>query len=55
MFLRAEGERRVKNVLVGSEPIDPERTYTLAATTIYSSRAETASPCSGARRCFRTG
>ena len=30
MFLRAEGERRVKNVLVGGEPIDPERIYTLA-------------------------
>ena len=30
-FLRAEGERRVKNVLVGGEPIDPERTYTLAS------------------------
>lgn len=30
MFLRAEGERRVRNVLVGGEPIDPEKTYTLA-------------------------
>lgn len=30
MFLRAEGGRRVKNALVGGEPIDPERTYTLA-------------------------
>ena len=30
MFLRAEGERRVKNVLVGGEPIDPERTCMLA-------------------------
>ncbi len=30
MFLRAEGERRVKNVLVSGEPIDPARTYTLA-------------------------
>ncbi len=26
-----EGERRVKNVLVGGEPIDPEATYTLAS------------------------
>ena len=26
-----EGERRVKNVLVGGEPIDPEGTYTLAS------------------------
>jgi len=30
MFLRVEGGRRVKNVLVGGEPIDPERTCTLA-------------------------
>ena len=30
MFAGVEGERRVKNVLVGGEPIDPERTYTLA-------------------------
>ena len=26
-----DGERRVKNVLVGGEPIDPEKTYTLAS------------------------
>ena len=26
-----EGERRVKNVLVGGEPLDPEATYTLAS------------------------
>ena len=25
-----EGERRVKNVLVGEEPLDPEKTYTIA-------------------------
>jgi 2',3'-cyclic-nucleotide 2'-phosphodiesterase (5'-nucleotidase family) len=30
MFDHIEGERRVKNVMVGDEPIDPERTYTLA-------------------------
>jgi len=30
MFVAIEGERRVKNVLVGGEPIDPEKTYTLA-------------------------
>ena len=30
MLLSIEGERRVKNVLVGGEPIDPEKTYTLA-------------------------
>ena len=29
-FVAIEGERRVKNVLVGGEPIDPEKTYTLA-------------------------
>lgn len=29
-FADIEGERRVKNVLVGGEPIDPEKTYTLA-------------------------
>jgi 2',3'-cyclic-nucleotide 2'-phosphodiesterase (5'-nucleotidase family) len=30
MFLRVEGERRVKNVRVNGEPIDPEKTYILA-------------------------
>ena len=32
MFVGVEGERRVRNVLVDSEPIDPEATYTLAGT-----------------------
>ena len=31
MFTGVEGERRVQNVLVGGEPIDPEATYTLAS------------------------
>ena len=31
MFAGIEGERRVKNVLIGGEPIDPEATYTLAS------------------------
>ena len=31
MFAGVEGERRVKNVLVNGEPIDPEKTYTLAS------------------------
>ena len=31
MFAGVEGEYRVKNVLVGGEPLDPEKTYTLAA------------------------
>ncbi len=31
LFVRVEGARRVKNVLVGGEPIDPEKTYTLAS------------------------
>ena len=31
MFVRVEGERRVKNVLVGGQSIDPEKTYTLAS------------------------
>ena len=30
MLMTIEGERRVKNVLVGGEPIDPDKTYTLA-------------------------
>ena len=30
-FAGIEGERRVKNVLVGGEPIDPEATYTVAS------------------------
>ena len=31
LFAGIEGERRVKNVLVNGEPIDPEATYTLAS------------------------
>ena len=31
MFTGIEGERRVKNVLVNGEPIDPKATYTLAS------------------------
>ena len=31
MFAGIEGERRVKNVMVGDEPIDPEKMYTLAS------------------------
>ena len=31
MFVSVEGDRRVKDVTVGGEPIDPEKTYTLAS------------------------
>ena len=31
LFTGIEGEYRVKNVMVGGEPLDPEKTYTLAA------------------------
>ena len=31
LFTGVEGERRVQNVLVGGEPIDPKATYTLAS------------------------
>ena len=31
MFAGVEGEYRVKNVMVGGEPLDPEKTYTLAS------------------------
>ena len=31
LFTGVEGERRVKNVMVGDEPIDPEKTYKLAS------------------------
>ena len=31
MFVAVEGEYRVKNVMVGSEPLDLEKTYTLAS------------------------
>ena len=31
MFVGVEGDRRVSNVLVGGEPIDPEKTYTVAS------------------------
>ncbi len=31
MFAGIEGERRVKNVKIGDEPLDPEKTYTLAS------------------------
>lgn len=33
MFTGVTGEYRVKNVMVGGEPLDPEKTYTLASTT----------------------
>ena len=29
-FIGVKGERRVKNVMVGGEPLDPEKTYTIA-------------------------
>lgn len=31
MFTGIEGERRVQNVMVGEQPLDPEKTYTLAS------------------------
>ena len=31
MFTGVEGERRVRDVMIGDEPLDPERTYTLAS------------------------
>ena len=31
MFTGIEGERRVQNVMFGEEPLDPEKTYTLAS------------------------
>ena len=31
MFVEVEGERRVKDVTIGGEPLDPEKTYTLAS------------------------
>ena len=31
MFVKVEGDRRIQNVLVNGEPIDPEKTYTLAS------------------------
>ena len=31
LFVSVDGERRVKDVMVGGEPIDPERVYTLAS------------------------
>lgn len=31
MFVGIDGERRVQNVIVGEEPLDPERTYSLAS------------------------
>lgn len=31
MFAGVEGERRVKNVMIGGEPLDPEQAYTVAA------------------------
>ncbi len=30
MFIGVEGERKVKNAMVGSDPLDPEKKYTLA-------------------------
>ncbi len=31
MFVEVEGDRRVKDVTIGGEPLDPEKTYTLAS------------------------
>ena len=31
MFVGVNGERRVKDVMIGDEPLDPEKTYTLAS------------------------
>ena len=31
MFVSVEGDRRVKDVTIGGEPLDPEKTYTLAS------------------------
>ena len=31
LFESVEGERRVKDVMIGEEPLDPEKTYTLAS------------------------
>ena len=31
-FTGIEGKRRVQNVMIGGEPLDPEKTYTLAGT-----------------------
>ncbi len=31
MFVGVNGERRVKNVMIGGEPLDPDKTYTLAS------------------------
>ena len=31
MFIGIDGERRVQNVIVGEEPLDPEKTYSLAS------------------------
>ncbi len=31
MFVGVEGERRVQNLLIGGEPVDPEKVYTLAS------------------------
>ncbi len=31
MFVEVEGDRRVKDVTVGGEPLDPDKTYTLAS------------------------
>ena len=35
IFERVEGEYRVKDVMVGTEPLDPGRTYTLAGSDYY--------------------
>ena len=31
MFVGVTGDRRVQNVYVGDEPLDPEKTYSLAS------------------------
>ena len=48
MFVAVTGDRRVQNVYVGDEPLDPEKTYTLASHNYMLKTAATASTCSSA-------
>ncbi len=34
-FVEVKGERRVKDIMIGNEPIDPQKTYKLASTNYY--------------------
>ncbi|MBO4697637.1 MAG: bifunctional metallophosphatase/5'-nucleotidase [Lachnospiraceae bacterium] len=54
VFTGIKGERRVKNVLINGQPVDPEKTYTLADTATCFWSSATAFRCSPEQSFCRT-